>query len=156
MQREPSQADYTYGAIIFEDYKCITIEDEYRVIKVQDETRIPANKYEIILRQEGGMHQRTALDERFSHFHDGMLWLRPTDGSKEITNANGDRWTYVYIHWGVTDDHTSGCVIVGRTKIEYKGQPGVGYSSATYEILYCMLLPYLRNPKDRVFITIVD
>ncbi len=156
MTREPSQEDYTFGEMVAGDFKCLTIEDEHRDVKVSGETRIPGNGtvYQIILRKRGGMHQRCLEDVRFKHFHDGMLWLRPTNGDEEITNANGDVWTYCYIHWGVTDDHTDGCIIVGATKIDFKGQPGLGYSTATYEKLYCQLLPCLRNPEDRVFLTV--
>jgi len=145
MQREPSGKDYTYGTLMFKDYKCLTIEDEFRQIKIPDETRIPPDTYEIKLRREGGMYKRAARDPRFSHFHDGMLHLQ---------NVPDFKW--IYLHWGVIDDHTAGCVILGKTKINWKGQPGLGYSSAAYEDLYKLLHPHLNDSNDKVFITIKD
>ena len=145
IQREPSEKNHTYGELVFEDFKCFTIEDTFRQIKVPGETRICAGTFPILLRQEGGMHQKAAIDPRFRDFHIGMFHLQDIPEFK-----------YIYIHWGVTAGHTDGCIIVGKTKIIWKGQPGLGYSSKTYEALYKKIIPYLLNPEDHVFITIKD
>jgi hypothetical protein len=155
MQREPGEEDHTFGELTFNDFSCLTIEDEFRSEKVDGETRIPAGTMEVVLRQEGGMHKKCLDDPRFKDFHTGMLWLRPTDGNDEITMPSGAIFRWVYIHWGVTDDHTDGCVIVGESKIVYKGQPGVGHSTRAYKALYKLVVPYLIA-GDRVFITIKD
>lgn len=143
-QREPTGVDHTYGKLTFEGLKFDTIEDEYRAVKVPGETRIPEGLYEIILRKEGGMHRRALSDPRFMGFHRGMLWLQ-----------NVPNFEYIYIHWGATDDHTDGCLIVGDGRGTYNGQPAVFHSSRAYEQLYRKALIAL-SIGDKLFILIKD
>lgn len=104
LQRFSSGPDSTLGAL-FElsngsrEFECFTLEDEYREIKVPDETRIPAGTYEIILRAAGTLHNKYAA---LYNWHRGMLWLQ------DVPN-----FTWIYIHPGNTDLHTSGCILVG-------------------------------------------
>ena len=74
-------------------FLCFGLEDQYQEVKVPDETRIPAGIYNIKLRTEGGLTKRYA--DRYS-FHRGMLHVQNVPG-----------FTYVYIHTGNNDDHTS-------------------------------------------------
>ncbi len=71
-------------------FQCIGLEDEYREDKVPGETRIPAGKYRMGLRTEGGMTQRYA--KKFAGTHVGMLHVLDVIG-----------FTYIYIHVGNTD-----------------------------------------------------
>lgn len=101
LERCISNEDETLGKMsVNGEHFCFTLEDEYRVEKVKDETRIPAGEYEIILRNEGGMNKR--YKAKFKSKHSGMLWLQ------DVPN-----FEWVYLHIGNTDDHTSGCILVG-------------------------------------------
>ena len=61
--RISSQEDSTSG-ILFDvvnskrKFLCYTLEDEQRDVKVWGETRIPAGRYKLSLRKEGGFHSR--------------------------------------------------------------------------------------------------
>lgn len=88
-------------------YFCDTLEDEYRDDKVMHETRIPAGRYELkILKQDTPL----TLKHRKSY----GAWFKY---HIEITGIKG--FTGVYVHVGNTDDHTSGCLLLGygSTKI---------------------------------------
>lgn len=106
MYRLASKSDSTLGALFLQKsngnkkYLCFTLEDEYREKKLAAETRIPAGKYEITLRTEGGYHARYST--RFADIHKGMLWIR------SVPN-----FEYILIHCGNTEEHTAGCLLVG-------------------------------------------
>ena len=75
--RFSSQSDSTSG-LLFDvtnetKFLCYTLEDERREVKVMAETRIPAGEYKIILRKEGGHHNRYI--KKYGDMHKGMLWL---------------------------------------------------------------------------------
>jgi hypothetical protein len=100
LHRFASLADATLGALyIDERFQCFSLEDEHRDIKVKDETRIPKGFYGLTLRSEGAVHQK--YKARYPE-HRGMLWLKDVPG-----------FEFIYIHTGNTDDHTSGCILVG-------------------------------------------
>ncbi len=88
--------------------------------KVMHETRIPAGVYDIKLRNEGGMTKK--YTERYE-FHIGMLHLQ------DVPN-----FEFIYIHTGNTDDHTSGCLLVGYVADEDNFT--IGQSRKAYEDLY--------------------
>ncbi len=113
-------------------FLCYTLEDQYQDVKVAKETRIPAGRYQIKLRDEGGMTQRYA--KRFD-FHRGMLHLQDVPNFK-----------YIYIHTGNTDDHTDGCILVGDGQVSNvidRGQ--VTTSVAAYRRLYETILGALSE-----------
>ena len=130
------------GGLLFVDGKhfCYTCEDEYREVKVAGETRIPPGRYEIKLRNEGGLTKRYA--KRFD-FHKGMLHLQ---------NVPGFNW--IYIHPGNTDDDTEGCLLVGYSARTHSAQEySTGLSVAAYTDLYKKVLEAL-NRGEGVFITV--
>lgn len=148
--RFSSQDESTLGMIMAgssEDgklFRCFTLEDEHRIEKLYGETRIPAGKYEIKLRTEGGMNQRYM--DRFS-FHQGMLWLRDVPG-----------FEWIYIHPGNHDDHTEGCILVGdgaQSNIPRVGRGTISYSVNAYKALYSEMIG-LFNQGKRITIEIVD
>lgn len=106
--RFSSQSDSTSG-LLFEktdiklEFLCYTLEDEQRALKVKGETRVPAGTYEINLRKEGGFHERYSKKHR--SIHRGML---------HICDVPNFKW--ILIHTGNTDEHTSGCLIVGDSQ----------------------------------------
>ena len=79
----------------------------------------------IELRTEGGFHSRYAA--KYGAWHEGMLWLQDVPG-----------FTFILIHTGNTDQHTSGCYIVGETQQDLdKGKDGfVGNSGVAYKKMY--------------------
>ena len=105
--RISSESDSTSG-LVFDitngrKFLCYSLEDEYRNDKVMHETRVPAGTYKILLRKEGGFHGR--YTKKYGDFHKGMLHVQDVPGFK-----------WILIHTGNTDEHTSGCLIVGDSQ----------------------------------------
>ena len=143
-----SQADYTSGVLFqvcdddSKEFLCYTLEDEAREKKVMHETRIPAGTYKIAFRRFGGFHQR--YEKRFKDIHKGMLEL-----------VGVFNFQYILIHCGNTDEHTSGCILVGQTQ-EYGKEDGwIGRSTQAYFDIYPMIAQALEDGED-VEIEIVD
>jgi len=119
-------ADATNGLLFIDGvFECYTLEDEYRDVKVMHETCIPEGEYDIIYRTVGGFH--TKYSARYGSAHKGMLWLQDVPG-----------FTYILIHSGNTDQHTSGCLIVGETQTDLdRTKDGfIGNSGDAYKKLY--------------------
>ena len=149
--RFSSQKDSTNG-ILFDitggqrKFLCYTLEDEYRPLesKVMGETRIPAGTYNVTLRTVGGFHGR--YSKRYGDMHKGMLWVRNVPG-----------FEYILIHSGNTDEHTSGCLLVGDSQNENitKKDGFIGASRTAYERIYPPIADALASGK-RVTITYTD
>lgn len=124
LMRLRDDGDSTIGTLhVNGKFECFTLEDEHRDIKVSGETRIPRGSYEIKLRTEGGMNEK--YFNRYGGFHKGMLWLQ-----------NVENFEWIYIHTGGTDDHTEGCILVGRGCDSTEGRQRVSGSSFAYYELY--------------------
>ncbi len=123
--------DITGGCRNFLSY---TLEDEYREEKIMHETRIPAGTYEITLRTVGGFHAK--YTERYGDMHKGMLWVRNVPG-----------FEYILIHTGNTDEHTSGCLLLGDTQTnnQIKQDGFVGSSTNNYKRVYPHIAEVLEN-----------
>ena len=118
--------DATNGLLFIDGlFECYTLEDQYQAVKVMHETCIPEGTYDIKFRTVGGFHTR--YKERYGAEHYGMLWLQDVPG-----------FEYILIHTGNTDEHTSGCLIVGDTQqdldVNFNGM--VGSSVNAYKKLY--------------------
>ena len=118
--------DATNGMLFINGiFECFTLEDQYQAVKVMHETCIPEGEYEIKLRTVGGFHDK--YTKRYGDFHKGMLWLQDVPNFK-----------WILIHTGNTDEHTSGCLIVGDTQqdldVNFNGM--VGASVNAYKKLY--------------------
>ena len=135
--------DYTLGMLLDvtegRKFLCYTLEDEYREEKVMHETRIPAGTYKITLRTVGGFHGR--YEKKYGSMHKGMLWVRDVPG-----------FEYILIHTGNTDEHTSGCLLVGNSS-DYKGF--IGSSVNAYKRVYPGIADALESGED-VEITYTD
>lgn len=124
-------------------------EDQHQEEKVRGETCIPALRYEIKLRNEGGMNKRYKNKwprRGYPEIHRGMLWLQ------EVPNFD-----WIYIHVGNTDDHTDGCLLFGYdcNHDPVEGGGSVGQSVDCYIALYKMCLESFDNGQQ-VFITIQE
>lgn len=133
--------DITGGCRNFLSY---TLEDEYREEKIMHETRIPAGTYEITLRTVGGFHAK--YTERYGDMHKGMLWVRNVPG-----------FEYILIHTGNTDEHTSGCLLLGDTQTNNQTKEGgfTGSSTQAYKRVYPPIAEIL-NSGGNVNITYTD
>jgi hypothetical protein len=89
------------------------------------ETCIPEGTYNIKFRTVGGFHTKYA--ERYGNAHYGMLHLQ------DVPN-----FTYILIHAGNTDEHTSGCLIVGETQqdLDLSEDGFIGHSGKAYSKMY--------------------
>lgn len=119
------------------EFQCYTLEDEPRENKVMGETRIPAGRYRVRLRTEGGHHQKYAA--KFG-FHKGML---------HVTNI--PNFEYVLIHIGNTEKDTAGCILVGKSVENYV----LHSSTVAYIDLYQKVIGAF-DKDELVFITIKD
>ena len=111
-----------------------TLEDEYREEKEIHETRIPAGTYNVTLRTEGGFHQRYVA--KYGDMHKGMLWVRDVPG-----------FEYILIHTGNTDEHTSGCLLLGdsQTNNQIKEDGFIGSSVQAYKRVYPQIAQVLED-----------
>lgn len=140
-----SRDDWTGGVLHRVDLKkpeflCATLEDERRDVKVPGETRIPAGRYEILLRHEGGLTEK--YQAKFPDMHKGMLWLQGVPG-----------FDWIYIHVGNTANDSEGCILVGNTLDLKHGM--LGESVNAYKHIYPLLSQELLH-GNQVFITIED
>ena len=107
--RFSSQKDSTNGLLFQKtesfglQFLCYTLEDEQRALKVKGETRIPAGIYDIQFRKEGGFHNK--YSKRFTDIHKGMLQVM------DVPNFD-----YILLHCGNTDEHSSGCLLLGDSQ----------------------------------------
>ena len=119
------------------------MEDEYRNDKVMHETRVPAGTYNILLRTVGGFHTR--YTKKYD-FHKGMLHVQDVPG-----------FEYILIHTGNTDEHTSGCLIVGDSQEnnQLKKDGFIGRSTQAYKRIYPPIAAALEAGEE-VTITYTD
>ena len=125
-------------------FLCYSLEDEYRNDKVMHETRVPAGTYQIQLRKVGGFNARYA--KKYGDFHKGMLHVQDVPG-----------FEYILIHTGNTDEHTSGCLIVGDSQENNQLMKNgfIGKSVQAYKRIYTPIATALENGEE-VIITYVD
>jgi len=127
--RDERGKDHTYGKLYINDvYFCETIEDEERAIKLMHETAIPKGTYKVILSFSPRFQQRMPL----------LL--------------NVPNFTGIRVHFGTTDDSSSGCPIVGFKRGVYKGQPAVFDSRVAFKALMERLTA--ADKKEAITITI--
>ncbi len=124
------------------EFLCYVLEDQFNEPKIPGETRIPAGRYQIKFRDEGGMIKR--YKKRFD-WHRGMLWLQDVPD-----------FQYVYIHVGNKDDDTDGCLLVGDGQVSNIADRGmVTTSVVAYRRLYEMIAAEL-DAGEEVWIEVED
>ena len=130
--------DATNGLVFIDGiFECYTLEDQYQAVKVMHETCIPEGTYDIKFRKTGGFHAK--YTERYKNAHHGMLHIQ------DVPN-----FTYILIHTGNTDEHTSGCLIVGETQqdLEVSKDGFIGSSAVAYKKMYAKVAGQLLQGKD--------
>ena len=128
---------------VFENY---TLEDQYQAVKVMHETCIPEGTYDIEFRKTGGLHAK--YSERYKNAHYGMLHIQ------DVPN-----FTYILIHTGNTDEHTSGCLIVGETQQDLDSSKDgfIGSSTVAYKKMYAKVAnQLLQGKKVSIEYTTID
>ena len=146
--RISSESDSSSGLVfdITDERKflCYSLEDEYRNDKVMHETRVPAGTYKILLRKVGGFNAK--YTKKYGDFHKGMLHVQDVPG-----------FEYILIHTGNTDEHTSGCLIVGDSQENNQLMKNgfIGKSVQAYKRIYTPIATALENGEE-VTITYVD
>ena len=129
--------DATNGLLFIDGiFECYTLEDQYQAVKVMHETCIPEGTYDIEFRKTGGFHAK--YSERYKNAHYGMLHIQ------DVPN-----FTYILIHTGNTDEHTSGCLIVGETQqdLEVSKDGFIGSSTLAYKKMYAKVAGQLLQGK---------
>lgn len=142
--RISSQKDSTSG-ILFDvsnkqrKFLCYTLEDEQRDVKVWGETRIPAGKYQLSLRKEGGFHSRYLA--KYGDMHKGMIHVNDVEG-----------FEYILWHTGNTDENTAGCLLLGDTQTSnLVAKDGfIGSSVNAYKEVY----PYVAAAIENTPVTV--
>ena len=130
--------DATNGLLFIDGlFECYTLEDQYQAVKVMHETCIPEGTYDIKFRKTGNFHAK--YSERYKNAHYGMLHIQ------DVPN-----FTYILIHTGNTDEHTSGCLIVGETQqdLEVSKDGFIGSSTLAYKKMYSKVASQLLQGKD--------
>ena len=143
-----SRSDSTNG-LLFDitngvKFLCYTLEDEKREKKVMAETRIPAGMYSILLRKEGGHHNK--YTKKYGNIHKGMLWLQ------DVPN-----FQWILIHTGNTDEHTAGCLILGDSQENNTLVKNgfIGKSTQAYKRVYPPIAAALEDGEE-VIIEYID
>ena len=129
--------DATNGLLFIDGlFECYTLEDQYQAVKVMHETCIPEGTYDIKFRKTGGFDSK--YRERYKNAHYGMLHIQ------DVPN-----FTYILIHTGNTDEHTSGCLIVGETQqdLEISKDGFIGSSTVAYKKMYAKVAGQLLQGK---------
>ena len=118
-------------------FECYTLEDQYQAVKVMHETCIPEGTYNIKFRTVGSFSER--YKKKYGNAHYGMLHLQ------DVPN-----FTYILIHAGNTDEHTSGCLIVGETQqdLDISDDGFIGHSGKAYSKLYNKVAKELLLGKE--------
>lgn len=123
-------------------FLCYVLEDQFNEPKIKGETRIPPGRYQVKLRNDGGMFSR--YQARFP-WHRGMLWLQDVPG-----------FTFIYMHVGNKDDDSEGCLLLGDGQMQNVTERGqVTSSVSAYRRVYEMILAALDNGEE-VWITVED
>ena len=130
--------DATNGILLVDNvFEAYTLEDQYQAVKVMHETCIPEGTYNIKFRTVGSFSER--YKKKYGNAHYGMLHLQ------DVPN-----FTYILIHAGNTDEHTSGCLIVGETQqdLDISDDGFIGHSGKAYSKLYNKVAKELLLGKE--------
>jgi len=120
---------------------CFVLEDGYNKVKVKGQTRIPAGRYRLKFRTEGGHHNK--YKRMYPEWHRGMIELQDVPNYK-----------YILIHIGNYVKDTDGCLLVGKSyQLNLKtGSYEVLGSTLTYIKIAHLLTDMMED--NRIFINV--
>lgn len=109
LQRISHNQESTIGNLFLKTDKApqlfaFSIEDQPQEVKVKSETRIPAGFYELKI---NALDTPLTLKHRVAYNTAGDTWFK---FHIEITGIKG--FTSVYVHTGINDDHSAGCLLL--------------------------------------------
>lgn len=120
-----------------------TLEDEFREEKVPGETRVPAGKYEMKLRKvESNLTKKYRL-----RYPGWFVW------HIELQDVLG--FQYIYIHPGVNEDWTDGCILLSDKVPTADGLHALSGSANTWKQWYVECYDHL-DQGGKAFIEIRD
>lgn len=121
----------TQLGILFQSY---TLEDQFQEVKVRAETRVPANKYEIIIQRQE-TPKTLSYRKRYPNWFKNHLMLKGVPG-----------FVGIYIHIGNTDDDSEGCILLGDNADNNRIGPGaVSNSTQAFIRFYNELYDHLDH-----------
>lgn len=129
LRTSPSEESTLGQMYVDKKPECFTLEDQFQETKVMHETRIPDGRYKIGLRKVDS--------EMTKRYRKKYVWFTY---HIQILDVKG--FENIYIHSGVTDDHTSGCVLVGdglfnnQVPVDKYENGALTYSSQAYKRIY--------------------
>ena len=127
-------------------FVAFTLEDEHRKVKVPGETCIPAGRYRLL-----------KWTEPTSDFRERQARIFPDIDRGFVIEISGvENFTAVLVHWGNTDLHTRGCVLVGNTSEQNITERGrIGASRDAYRRWYPPIAAELERGEE-VWLNVVD
>lgn len=118
LERDEVTTEATIGKLyVDEAFECYTLEDIPRDEKIKHQTCIPTGTYRIVINHS------------------------PAFGRELPLLLNVPEFEGIRIHAGNTKDHTSGCILVGKTR----GTDRIGESKAALEILFAKIQSALKR-----------
>jgi len=143
--RFSDDGDSTLGLMFIDGaFFCYTLEDEFRPVKLKHETRIPAGTYEL-----GIMDVITPMTQKYRARHN---WFEFFTVLKDVPG-----FSHIYVHYGNTDEDTSGCILVGDAQ-KSNNSYGTGFvenSRDTFRQWYKIVYPQLQLGRT-VKINLID
>jgi hypothetical protein len=129
VERFDSGSNDTLGRLYIDGkFYCYTLEDEKRDVKVMHETRIPEGTYKV------GLVNAPSHTPRYGH---EMLWIKDVP-----------KFTGILIHMGNTENHTSGCLLVGMRIGTLNNKRAVLDSKTAYNKIYPVISEAIKRGED--------
>lgn len=144
LQRLFDTGEETIGRLYLNDIAlCWTLEDTYRPAKIKHKTRISAGSYKLAFRKYGRWYEK--LKARLPEINQAR-------GMIEVTNV--PNYSDILIHTGNTEDHTSGCILLGIGIREDDGGWHLVDSTTAYKKVYGILAGLMED--DVVILEVRD
>lgn len=115
------------------------LEDEFREEKIAKETRIPAGIYKLAIRE-----QLTPLTEKYRKRYPGWFEFF-------IEVLNVPNFKYIYLHSGITDDWTDGCLLLALNRTRSNGKQSLVDSPQGMKKFYDEVYQYLKEGKEVIY-----
>lgn len=112
-----------------------TLEDEFREDKLAKETRIPAGIYKLKIRKE-----ETPLTLKYRKRYSWFKFF--------IEILNVPNFKYIYLHAGITDDWTDGCVLTAMNRTRSNGKQSLVEPEAGMKKFYDAVYDYLEKGNE--------
>ena len=120
------------------------LEDQYQDgPKIPGETCIPAGRYRILLRTDS---------PKFAHYYDRWDWFRGMPWLQDVED-----FSYIYIHPGIDDDDSSGCLLCGHEIQETTDGNWVikrGTTRPAFKDICLLIYKAMSEDDEEVYITI--